>query len=180
MSIKLYRVIKSKMSARVIAVTLFSVAILCLYGAVANPARGVANNQRVFVGAEDQAAPLTVTVWLKQHNEAALDSLLQQMYDKNSPNYHHWLTMDQYRAQFAPSAQDVAAVSKHLAQYNLKVSSVDKFNHFVRAQGRVGDAQRAFNTHINRMMVNGTVRRVTPTEPYVAGPTGALIASIQE
>jgi subtilase family serine protease len=179
MSIKLSRVIKSKTFARVIAVTLFSFAILCLYGAVANPARGVANNQRVFVGAEDQAAPLTVTVWLKQHNEAALDALLQQMYDKSSPNYHHWLTMDQYRAQFAPSAQDVAAVSKHLAQYNLRVSSVDKFNHFVRAQGRVGDAQRAFNTHINRMMVNGTVRRVTPTEPYVAGPTGALIASIQ-
>jgi subtilase family serine protease len=39
--------------------------------------------------------------------------------------------------------------------------------------------QRAFNTPISRVMVNGAIHRVTAKEASVAGPAGALVSSVQ-
>jgi subtilase family serine protease len=52
-------------------------------------------------------------------------------------------------------------------------------NHFVVAQGSVGDAQTAFNVTINRVMVNGQARRVNTPEATVTGPAAALVANVQ-
>jgi len=131
------------------------------------------------VGPEDQAKQITVTVWLNQHNKAALDALVEQMYDKTSPNYHHFLTLQQYRDQFAPTDADAAAVRNFLTGQNLKVVSTDKLNHYVTAQGRIGDMQKAFNTTIQRVMLNGAVHRVNTSEASVAGPASALVSTVQ-
>jgi subtilase family serine protease len=61
----------------------------------------------------------------------------------------------------------------------MKVTTTAANNHFVVAQGSVGDAQTAFNTQINRAMVNGAMHRVTTTEASVTGPAGALVATVQ-
>ena len=50
------------------------------------------------LGPEDQSKQITFTVWLKQHNQNAFDTLVRQMYDKSTPNYHHWLTIAEYNA----------------------------------------------------------------------------------
>ena len=76
---------------------LFAAAVVCLCGTFSTPAGGTVGTGRTNLGPEDDAVGLSVTVWLKLHNEAALDARLQQMYDKNSPDYHHWLTPEQYR-----------------------------------------------------------------------------------
>ena len=136
-------------------------------------------NQSTNLGPEDQEKQITVTVWLNLHNKAALDSLVQQMYDKKSPNYHHWLTMEQYKTQFAPTAKEAAVVRDFLASHNMKVSMIDQNNHFVVAQGRVGDAQATFNVQINRVMANGAVHRVSASEASVTGPAGALVSMVQ-
>jgi subtilase family serine protease len=136
-------------------------------------------NQSTNLGPEDQEKQITVTVWLNLHNKAALDSLVQKMYDKNSPNYHHWLTMEQYKTQFAPTAKEAAVVRDFLASHNMKVSMIDQNNHFVVAQGRVGDAQATFNVQINRVMANGAVHRVSASEASVTGPAGALVSMVQ-
>src|SRR6201987_5903100 len=95
------------------------------------------------LGAEDLSKQITVTVWLKHHNQAAFDELVREMYDPSSPNYHHFLTLEQYHANFAPTAREAAAVRDFLTARNLSVSSVEKNNHFVSAQGRVADVQNA-------------------------------------
>jgi subtilase family serine protease len=136
-------------------------------------------NQATRLGPEDEDKQIAVTVWLNLHNKATLDAMVQEMYDKSSPNYHHFLTMDQYKQQFAPTAKEAAVVRDFLAAHNMKVTSVDQNNHFVVAQGRVGDAQAAFNVQINRMMVNGEVHRVHASEPSVAGAPGALVSTVQ-
>jgi subtilase family serine protease len=135
--------------------------------------------QQVNIGPEDISKTISVTVWLNLHNKAALDTLVQQMYDKTSPNYHKFVTMKQFKAQFAPTAKDAAMVRSFLASHNMNVMSIDTNNHFVVAQGRVGDAQTAFHTQINRAMVNGVMHRVTTSRPSVTEPAGAVISTVQ-
>jgi subtilase family serine protease len=138
-----------------------------------------APNQGTNIGPEDQNKQITITVWLNLHNKATLDTTVEQIYDKNSPSYLRFLTMEQYKAQFAPTAKDVTTVREFLVAHNMKVTSVDQNNHFVTAQGSVSDAQQAFNVQINRMMVAGKVHRVNDSAPTVAGAVGALVAAVQ-
>ena len=137
----------------------------------------LANAQNL--GAEDASKEISVTVWLQLRNKAALDSMVRDIYDKNSPNYHHFLTREQYRSQFAPSAQDAGTVRSYLASNRLSVTSIEKHNHYVTATGKIGDIQKAFNVQINRFNMNGEVHRVNMSEASVAGPAGGLIATVQ-
>lgn len=131
------------------------------------------------MGPEDESKSITVTVWLNMHNKPALDALVEQMYDSTSPSYHHFLTMQEYKDQFAPTAKEAAAVRDFLVSHNMNVTSIEQNNHYVVAQTRVADAQSAFNTQINRVMLNGAVHRMTASEPAVTGAVAPLVATVQ-
>jgi subtilase family serine protease len=143
------------------------------------PAFAATPKQGTVLGPEDESKSVTVTVWLNLHNKPALDSLVQEMYDSTSPNYHHFLTIQEYKGQFAPTAKEAAAVRDFLTAHNLSVTSIDQNNHFVVAQGKVGDAQKAFNVQINRVMLNGVVHRMSTSEASVAGDVAPLVAAVQ-
>jgi subtilase family serine protease len=131
------------------------------------------------LGPEDSSKQISVAVWLNQRNKPALDALVRQMYTKGSPNYHHFLTMEQYKATFAPTAKDAATVGEYLKSHNLSVSFPDKHNHFVMAKGRVSDMQSAFNTKINRFSMNGQIFRGNTTAPTIKGSAAKLVATVQ-
>jgi subtilase family serine protease len=135
--------------------------------------------QGTVMGPEDESKSITVTVWLNIHNKPALDSLVEQMYDSTSPNFHKFLTMKEYMEQFAPTAKEAAMVGEFLKANNMSVVSTDTHNHFVVAQGKVGDAQKAFNTQINRVMVDGVMHRVNATEAAVTGNVAPLVSTVQ-
>ena len=160
------------------AFSLVSLAILTtLVLAIALPAFAQPDTQ--LLGPEDQSKQINVTYWLKQHNKAAFDKLVRQMYDPASPNYHHWLTPSEYKARFAPSAGDMAVVNRHLAENNLQVVRTDKFNHAVTARGSVHDIQRATGVQINRMLINGEKRRVGSGQLAISGPAAKLVYEVQ-
>ena len=140
-------------------------------------ARTLPNTQ--ILGTEDPTKQITVAFWLKQHDKAGFDELVRQMYDKNSPNYHHWLTVKEYEARFAPSAADMAVVRQHLAAHNLKVVSTDKLNHAVTARGSVADVERAAGVQLNRASINGVEHRVPASEAVVPGAAGKVVAAVQ-
>ncbi len=132
-----------------------------------------------MLGAEDQSKQIAVTFWLNQRDKAGFDELVRQMYDRNSPNYHHWLTRNEYRARFVPSAGDMAIVQRHLAANNLHVVATDKFNRYVTARGTVADVQSATGVQLNRIAMNGEVHRVPSGEPVVSGAAGKLVSAVQ-
>lgn len=135
--------------------------------------------QPQLLGPENLSKQITVNVWLKQHDKAAFDALVHQMYDKNSSNYHHWLTPNEYKQRFAPSDAEAATVRQHLANNNLSVVSTDRFNHVVTARGAVADVQRALGVQLNRVSINGNIHRMPAAEPAIAGAAGKLVAAVQ-
>lgn len=53
-----------------------------------------------------------------------MDALAQDLYDRNSPNYRHWLTRSQIATRFAPSAEEAKTVQEFFESHNLKVVTV--------------------------------------------------------
>jgi subtilase family serine protease len=162
-----------------------SLLLMASFGFSQSSNRNFNNNSQRFVGVardlgpEDASKQITINVWLNLHNKAALDKLVRQMYEEGSPNYHRWLATERYKANFAPTADDATAVRAFLESHNLRVSAVEKNNHYVTAQGRIGDVQNAFNVPVERFNIKGAIHQVATKEPSVAGPAGALVAAVQ-
>lgn len=130
------------------------------------------------MGPELPSMQITVHVWLKLHNQEGLRELVQQQYEESSGRYHVWLTRDEFNAQFAPTAKEVATVRNFLTSHNLSVMSVGERNLYVKAQGSVADVQRAFNVQIHRYNVRGEMHRSNTTDPSMEGPAGALVSRL--
>src|ERR1035437_5102762 len=58
--------------------------------------------------------------------ESALQKLLDDQQDPNSPGYHQWLTPDAFGQQFGPSDQDIQTVTAWLASHGFQVAQVGK------------------------------------------------------
>ena len=164
---------------------LFALLALMLGTGFSQSASQIANNRGDVLanskdlGPEDSSKQITINVWLKQHNKDAFDTLVRQMYQKGSPNYHRWITLDEYKTRFAPGADEAAMVRDFLTSHNLRISAMDENHHFVTATGRVGDVQNAFNVEIRRFEMHGAVHMMNTSEPTISGPVGALVAGVQ-
>jgi kumamolisin len=99
------------------------------------------------LGHHSSSASLTISVVLQPSNAAQLDSLLANLYDPNSSEFHHWLATGAFDARFAPSAAASAQVSSFLSKAGLQVTtSPSPF--ILRAQGSVSQIEAAFKTRI--------------------------------
>jgi subtilase family serine protease len=76
-----------------------------------------------------------------------------------SASYGHYLTPAQFRAQFAPSGSDVAAVQKWLRSQGFQVDYTPNNNLYVAAEGTVAQAQSAFGTTLNEYTMAGATLR---------------------
>ncbi|HEV2729165.1 MAG TPA: S53 family peptidase [Terriglobales bacterium] len=170
---------KTTKSLRFVFVACIVLALIAVSAFAQSAHAGLSIPKAEVLGPEDLSKEITVNVWLKQHNKAEFDQLVRQMYDKSSPTFHHFLTNAQYQARFAPTASEAAVVRDFLTSHNLRVTSMDKNNHYVMAQGRISEVQTAFNTQINRVMLNGEVRRLNASEATVVGPAAALVSAVQ-
>jgi subtilase family serine protease len=59
-------------------------------------------------------------IYLPLQNRAELDTLLVQLQDSTSPNYHKWLKPAEFSARFGASPAKAAAVQQELAAYGLQ------------------------------------------------------------
>ena len=132
-----------------------------------------------ILGPEDPSKQIAVTFWLKQHDKAGLDEMVRQMYDRNSPNYHHWLTPKAYQTGFAPSAEEMAVVREYLATNNLHAVSTDKWNLAITARGTVADVERATGVQLNRVLINGQAHRLPSKGFAIPDAAGKLVYAVQ-
>ncbi len=170
----------SKIAGRIFSAVVFaSLAVLLIAGPAFSQSASGGRAKAQIIGVEDQSKQIAVTFWLKQHDKAGLDEMVRQMYDRNSRNYHHWLTLKEYQARFAPSADDMAVVRQYLAANNLQVVTADTLNHAVTARGTVADVERATSVQINRVLINGEEHRMPSGEPVLSGAAGNLVYAVQ-
>jgi subtilase family serine protease len=64
---------------------------------------------------------LSLAISLPLRNQADLDDLLQQLYDKQSPNYHKYLSVEEFTERFGPSKGDYTAVRQFAEANGMRV-----------------------------------------------------------
>ena len=130
------------------------------------------------LGTEDPSKAIEVSIWLNPHNRGELDALAEQLYDRTSPNYRHFLNRAQFAARFAPTVEEAKTVGQFFEAHNLKVVKVGPDNFFVRARGTVGEVENALHVQLNNYQVLGKTIRANDRDPYVDGAAAPLVMAI--
>src|SRR5580698_1927412 len=119
------------------------------------PEAKIAANDR---GRVDDAMPmphLMLQLRRPAAQEQALQTLINQLHDPNSPNYHHWLTASEIGAQFGPATADIARVTGWLEQHGFTVNLVYPSGMVIDFSGTAGQFRTAPHTEIHNLSVNG-------------------------
>ena len=114
------------------------------------------------------ALPL-VTLFFKPtaSQQADLDSLLAEQQDRSSPNYHRWLTPEQFGERFGVSAADLAKVTAWLQSQGFAVIETARGRNWVTFSGTAQQVSAALRTSIHRYTVNGEAHYANASEPFV-------------
>lgn len=110
--------------------------------------------------------------------ETALKKLLDDQQDKNSPQYHKWLTPEQFGQQFGPSDQDIQTITNWLQSYGFQVNSVSKGRTIIEFSGTAGAVQEAFHTAIHSYVVNGAQHWANASDPSIPAALTPAVAGV--
>src|SRR5580704_10702616 len=132
-------------------------------------------------GAVSDAQPATrVALLLKRSDDqqTALTHLLEQQQDKTSPNYHKWLTPQQFGAQFGPADSDIAAVTDWLTSRGFTNITVNPGRTRVEFSGNIGQVSSAFQTQVHHFYVNGQMHMANVSDPQIRAALSPVVRGV--
>lgn len=126
----------------------------------------------------DSHRTLRLVVGLKLHDQAGLDAMLAAQHDPQSPDYHHYLTPQEFTTRFGPTQASVDAVATYLRSVGLQVDDVAPNNMLIDATGSVATVQNAFGITIADYTYNGRTVYAPTTDPSVPTTVASIIQGI--
>lgn len=110
--------------------------------------------------------------------EAALETLLEEQQDKSSPNFHKWLTPDEFGEQFGASGQDVQTIISWLEGHGFQVAGVSHGRGVIEFSGTAQEVQQAFHTAIHSYVVNGGQYWANASDPEIPSALAPVVVGI--
>jgi subtilase family serine protease len=105
----------------------------------------VANGQAKVVGQLPATQILRLVIVLPLRNQTELDNLLTDLYNPSSPSYHHFLTVDQFTAEFGPTQEDYNTALAFAEDNGFTVVATSRNRLNIQVTGTVATIQRAFH-----------------------------------
>jgi hypothetical protein len=130
-------------------------------------------------GAAPDSLPMERMLLVLQRSaeqEAALRSLLDEQQIKSSPNYHMWLTPEQFGQQFGPVDADIQAVTVWLGSQGFQVSRVAAGRTVIEFSGTAGAVRQALHTEIHKYAVNGKEYWANASDPQIPAALMPVVA----
>jgi uncharacterized protein (TIGR03437 family) len=122
---------------------------------------------------------ITLTLAPSTSQQADLQKLLAEQQTPGSPNYHRWLTPEEYGQRFGVSEADIGKITQWLQQQGLKVISVARGNGWIAASGTAAQVETAFQTEIHSYLADGETHYANASEPSVPSAFGAVVKGIR-
>lgn len=88
---------------------------------------------------------LNLAIGLPLRNCEGLTNLFKEIYDPSSPNYHHYLTPEQFTEKFGPTADDYKMVANFARVNGLTVKANHSNRMLLDVSGKAADIEKAFH-----------------------------------
>ena len=105
-------------------------------------------------GAINENTHLTVMVTLKYRNQQALNTLLGDLQNQNSPMYHKFLTATQFNQLFSPTSSEYFSYVSYFLSHGFSVTTyTDRVS--IMLKGTASQFESVFHTTIDNFHANG-------------------------
>jgi len=122
---------------------------------------------------------ITLTLAPSASQQADLDKLLVEQQTSGSPNYHHWLTPEEFGQRFGVSDSDISKITQWLQGQGLRVLSIARGRNAIAASGTAAQVEASFQTEIHNYLVDGETHYANTSEPSVPAAFGTVVKSIR-
>ena len=151
----------------------------------------IAGEDRKFVNAQAEIQGDHIIVWSPQvakpvavrygcpAQQAALDQLATEQVDRSSPNFHHWVTAQEFGEKYGPAQQDIDVITKWLQRHGFQVNNVAAGRTTIDFSGTVAQVQTAFHTSIRQYRVNNEQHWANSTDPAIPTALVPVVAGIR-
>jgi len=142
------------------------------------PGWALPENSQGAVPGDTTLGHLTLVLKRSPQQQQAFEQFLQQLQDRTSPNYHHFLTPVQIGEKFGASLQNIKAVSEWLSAQGLHVDAVANNRMMIDFSGNASQVGAAFGTEMRYYKVNSEQRIATADDPQIPAALAGVIQSI--
>jgi uncharacterized protein (TIGR03437 family) len=102
------------------------------------------------------------TLYLKP--APGLEAFLADQQNPSSPDYHRWLTPEQFGERFGVSANDATQIVSWLQSQGLTVHDIARGRHWITFSGTATRVAKAFYTEFHRYRINNVLHYANSTE----------------
>ncbi|HZS54852.1 MAG TPA: S53 family peptidase [Bryobacteraceae bacterium] len=110
--------------------------------------------------------------------DAALTKLLTDQQTPASPDYHRWLTPQEFGRRFGISDQDLKTVTDWLQARGFSIDYVSNGRTVIEFSGNVSQVQNAFHTAVHQFVVNGEPHWANVQDPELPAALAPAVAGV--
>jgi hypothetical protein len=121
---------------------------------------------------------LRLVIGLRPPHPDEEEQFLRDLQDKTSPNFHHFLTAQEWNARFAPSVQDEQAVVDWAQSQGLTVTQRYPNRLMVNVEAPAGDIERALHVTINHYQQGAKVFFSNDRDPVIPSNLAGVVQSV--
>ncbi len=126
-----------------------------------------ATNDRGLVPDGFSIEHMSLLLQRSAEQEQELESLIDSLNDKDSPNFHHWLTPEDFGERFGVSQDDIDTVTRWLESHGFLINKVHPNHVLIDFSGTAGQLREAFHTELHNLEVNGESHLSNTSDPQI-------------
>src|SRR6266581_1547381 len=110
--------------------------------------------------------------------ELALQQFIDELHTKGSPNFHHWLTAQEFGDRFGVAKPDLGAITGWLESHGLSVNAVYPSGMLIDFSGTAGQVRKTFQTEIHRLEIKGEKHIGNISDPRIPAALAPVVAGV--
>ena len=138
----------------------------------------VIDGTATLIGRYSPNQMLRLVIALQPPHPAEEEQFLRDLQRKDSPEFQHFLTAEQWNARFAPSAQDEQAVVDWAASRGLTVTHRYPNRLLVDVEAPVSTIEKALAIEINNYQLGATSFFSNDQDPMIPNALSGIIRSV--
>src|SRR5713226_9137156 len=110
--------------------------------------------------------------------EQAVQQFIDELQIKSSPNFHHWLSAQEFGERFGLAQPDLDAVTRWLESHGFRVNVVYPSGMLIDFSGTAAQVRKAFQTEIHHLDVKGESHVGNMSDPRIPAALAPVVAGV--
>jgi subtilase family serine protease len=137
-----------------------------------------ATNDRGAVADDFQMEHMLLQLQRPPEQEQALKEFINQLHNPASPNFHRWLSAQEFGERFGLAQDDLNTITTWLQAHGFQVNVVYPSGMLIDFSGSAGQVREAFRTEIHDLEVRGVKHRANMSDPRIPAALAPAVVGV--